>query len=147
MSPTHISVIERGVKSPKPETLIRIANILHVSSDALLQGVVTCSSDGLAPELSAAIAVLPTREKERILQEALIKSARPAVQPQMIYSEFPSDCPHIDKMILEASSGSHFFSFLTIRLQYRVSSIGGTYQSSGEQKVFSFPTVPSNEQE
>jgi len=68
MSPTHISVIERGVKSPKLETLVRIANILHVSSDALLQDVVTCSSDGLASELSAAIAVLPTKEKERILQ-------------------------------------------------------------------------------
>lgn len=68
MSPTHISVIERGVKSPKLETLVRIANILHVSSDALLQDVVTCSCDGLASELSAAISALPAKEKEKVLQ-------------------------------------------------------------------------------
>ena len=39
MSPTHISVIERGVKSPKLETLVNIANALNVSSDMLLQDV------------------------------------------------------------------------------------------------------------
>ena len=36
MSPTHISVIERGVKAPKLETLVNIANVLKVSSDMLL---------------------------------------------------------------------------------------------------------------
>lgn len=35
MSPTHISVIERGVKAPKLETLVNIANVLKVSSDML----------------------------------------------------------------------------------------------------------------
>lgn len=33
MSPTHISVLERGLKAPKLETLVNIANALHVSSD------------------------------------------------------------------------------------------------------------------
>ena len=47
MSPTHISVIERGVKAPKLETLVNIANTLKVSSDILLQDVVTYSSDGM----------------------------------------------------------------------------------------------------
>ena len=37
MSPTHISVIERGVKAPKLETLVNIANTLNVSSDMLLR--------------------------------------------------------------------------------------------------------------
>ena len=40
LSPMHVSVIERGVKLPKLETLINIANILDVSADELLQDVV-----------------------------------------------------------------------------------------------------------
>lgn len=67
MSPTHISVIERGVKSPKLETLVNIANVLKVSSDMLLQDVVAYSADGIASELSVAISKLPKKEQERIL--------------------------------------------------------------------------------
>ena len=67
MSPTHISVIERGVKSPKLETFIKIANALKVSSDTLLQEVVAYSSDGVASELSVTISKLPKKEQERIL--------------------------------------------------------------------------------
>jgi len=67
MSPTHISVIERGVKAPKLETFIKIANALKVSSDTLLQDVVTYSSDGVASELSVTISKLPKKEQERIL--------------------------------------------------------------------------------
>lgn len=67
MSPTHISVIERGVKSPKLETLVNIANALKVSSDMLLQDVVTHSSDGIASELSVAISKLPKKDQERML--------------------------------------------------------------------------------
>ena len=44
MSPTHNSVIERGVKAPKLETLVNIANVLKVFSDMLLQDVVSYSS-------------------------------------------------------------------------------------------------------
>ena len=40
ISPTHMSVIERGVKTPKLDTFVRIANALGVSTDALLQDVV-----------------------------------------------------------------------------------------------------------
>ena len=32
LSPMHVSVIERGVKLPKLETLINIANVLNVSA-------------------------------------------------------------------------------------------------------------------
>jgi len=67
MSPTHISVLERGVKTPKLETLVRIANTLHVSTDMLLQDVATYASDGIASELSIAIAKLPRKEQEKIL--------------------------------------------------------------------------------
>lgn len=67
MSPTHISVLERGLKAPKLETLVKIANALHVSSDMLLQDVVLYAADGLASELSAAITKLSPKEQERIL--------------------------------------------------------------------------------
>ena len=40
LSPMHVSVIERGVKLPKLETLINRANALDVSADVLLQDVV-----------------------------------------------------------------------------------------------------------
>ena len=67
MSPTHISVLERGRKAPKLETLVNIANTLHVSTDMLLQDVVVCATDGLASELSVAITRLAPKEHERIL--------------------------------------------------------------------------------
>ena len=67
MSPTHISVLERGRKAPKLETLVNIANTLHVSTDMLLQDVVVCATDGLASELSVAITRLTPKEQERIL--------------------------------------------------------------------------------
>ena len=67
MSPTHISVIERGVKSPKLETLVNIANVLNVSSDMLLQDVVNHASDGIASELSMAISKLSKKDQERML--------------------------------------------------------------------------------
>ena len=67
MSPTHISVLERGLKAPKLETLVNIANALHVSSDMLLQDVVLYAADGLASELSAAISKLSPKEQERVL--------------------------------------------------------------------------------
>ena len=67
MSTTHISVLERGVKAPKLETLVKIANTLEVSSDILLQDVVDCSSDGISSELSVLIYKLPKNEQLRIL--------------------------------------------------------------------------------
>lgn len=39
MSATHISVIERGKKGLRLENLVRIANVLGVSPDELLQDV------------------------------------------------------------------------------------------------------------
>ena len=67
MSPTHISVIERGVKSPKLETLVNIANALQVSADTLLQDVVSYASDGIHSELAVAISHLPKQDQERML--------------------------------------------------------------------------------
>ena len=67
LSPTHISVIERGVKPPKLATLIAIANALDVSADALLQDVVDRSVEGVSNELATEIMKLPTKERSKII--------------------------------------------------------------------------------
>lgn len=68
LSPTHISVIERGVKPPKLETFVKIANALGVSADTLLQDVVDQSTEGTANELAANIMKLPTHERSKLLK-------------------------------------------------------------------------------
>lgn len=67
MSTTHISVIERGVKPPKLETFIRIANVLDVSSDYLLMDIIDNPADVVAGELSEIITKLSQKEKEKAL--------------------------------------------------------------------------------
>lgn len=67
ISPTHMSVIERGVKTPKLDTFVKIANALHLSADALLQDVVTPVTDSIMAELSVRIGRLPQKEQDRIL--------------------------------------------------------------------------------
>lgn len=65
ISPTHVSVIERGTKIPRIDA---IANVLEVSADELLVDVVNCAANGVASNLSAAIEVLPHEEKMRVLK-------------------------------------------------------------------------------
>ena len=67
LSPMHVSVIERGVKLPKLETLINIANILDVSADELLQDVVNNQTKLCATEASDLINQLPREDQRRVL--------------------------------------------------------------------------------
>ena len=67
ISPTHMSVIERGVKTPKLDTFVRIANALGVSTDALLQDVVVPANESILAELSVRIGRLPQKDQERSL--------------------------------------------------------------------------------
>ena len=67
ISPTHMSVIERGVKTPKLDTLVRIANALGDSTDALIQDVVVPANESILAELSVRIGRLPQKDQERIL--------------------------------------------------------------------------------
>ena len=67
ISPTHMSVIERGVKTPKLDTFIRIANALGVSPDSLLQDVIVPVDESIMAELSVRIGGLPPKEQNRIL--------------------------------------------------------------------------------
>lgn len=68
LSSTHISVIERGVKAPKLETFIEIANALDVTSDSLLLDVLNNSLQITATELSEQIKRLPPKEQRKILK-------------------------------------------------------------------------------
>ena len=67
LSPMHVSVIERGVKLPKLETLINIANVLDVSADVLLQDVVNNQTKLRASEASELIKQLPREDQRRVL--------------------------------------------------------------------------------
>ena len=67
ISPTHMSVIERGAKTPRLDTFVKIVNALKLSSDALLQDVVPPVSDTIIAELSIRIGSLPPKEQTRIL--------------------------------------------------------------------------------
>ncbi|MGN1015062.1 MAG: helix-turn-helix domain-containing protein [Butyricicoccus sp.] len=68
VSPTHISVVERGVKSPNLDTFVSIANALECSADELLIDVVQHSVKGMAGELSELLAEQPPQKQKRILQ-------------------------------------------------------------------------------
>ena len=72
LSPMHVSVIERGVKLPKLETLINIANVLDVSADVLLQDVVNNQTKLFASEASELILQLRREDQRRAL--ALLRS-------------------------------------------------------------------------
>ena len=68
ISPTHVSVSERGTKIPRLDTCVAIANALEVSGDALLLDVVDHAAESQASDLSAALEGLPWEEKRRILK-------------------------------------------------------------------------------
>lgn len=67
LSPMHVSVIERGVKLPKLETLINIANALDVSADVLLQDVVNNQTKLCASEASELFLQLRREDQRRAL--------------------------------------------------------------------------------
>jgi len=72
LSPTHVSVIERGLKVAKLDTFVAIANALDVSADSLLIDVVTQSTNGVTNDLSELLMKLPLKEKRKILKAVKI---------------------------------------------------------------------------
>ena len=60
-------VLERGIKPPKLENFIKIANVLSVSSDYLLQDVVDFARIGVAMGLAAEIEKLSAHDREIIV--------------------------------------------------------------------------------
>lgn len=67
LSPMHISVIERGLKSPKLDTFVKIANALNVSTEELLQDIVEQSPESNESELSDLLRSLPSHEQQKLL--------------------------------------------------------------------------------
>ena len=67
LSTMHVSVIERGVKLPKLETLINIANVLDVSADVLLQDVINNRTEIFSSEVSTLMNKLPQEDQQRVL--------------------------------------------------------------------------------
>ena len=67
----HIGAIERGIKTPRLDTFIIIANTTGASADLLLQDVLDCPVDSLAGEFAAAVAPLSSK-----LQAIVLKALR-----------------------------------------------------------------------
>lgn len=64
----HIGAIERGIKTPRLDTFIIIANTTGVSADYLLQDLLEKPLDSLAGEFSAVAALLEPQTQRRILR-------------------------------------------------------------------------------
>lgn len=64
----HIGAIERGIKTPRIDTFIIIANTTRSSADMLLQDLIDSPIDSLAGELAAAVAPLTPDLQLRVLR-------------------------------------------------------------------------------
>lgn len=67
ISPTHMSVIERGVKGMRLATFLKIANALNVSTDELLQDEISHSTKIHSNILYELIYDLPTMEQRKLV--------------------------------------------------------------------------------
>ena len=67
LSTAHISVIERGVKVPRLDTFVAIANALEVSADDLLIDVVDHAAQHQISEFGEELASVPVEQQRRIL--------------------------------------------------------------------------------
>ncbi len=66
LSVTYTGMIERGEKTPRLETFIKIANALDISPDLLLADVINSQYEIKASELIDEIASLKPAERDRI---------------------------------------------------------------------------------
>ena len=67
ISRTHMSVIERGVKTPKLDTFVKIVKALNLSADALLLDGMDQVNDSIVAELSVRLGRLTDENQNRIL--------------------------------------------------------------------------------
>ena len=64
----HIGAIERGIKTPRLDTFIAIANTLGTSADYLLQDFLDQPSELLAGEMASVLGQLPQDMQIRVLK-------------------------------------------------------------------------------
>ena len=70
----HVSVVERGVKPPKLEKLVAIANVLNAGTDELLQDSLNATTMLRATELSERLKTLSPDGQRKVMNvlDALI---------------------------------------------------------------------------
>lgn len=66
LSATYIGMIERGEKSPKLETFVKLANILEVSADELLADVIHRGNKLRLSRYTEKVSKLDEKEKQRL---------------------------------------------------------------------------------
>ena len=64
----HISAIERGIKTPSLEMFIMIANVIGVSTDYLLEDLLTNHTDTLSCECAAILSRMPKELRLRTIR-------------------------------------------------------------------------------
>lgn len=77
LSCNYLGAIERDVKTPSFEALVRIINALGVSADDIMQDVVDAGSRTKSGELEKRLKALPVKERKKILHvmEVMIEDA------------------------------------------------------------------------
>lgn len=68
ISASHMSAVERGVKQPKLETFVGIANELGVDSNSLLADVLSVSTEIVSSQLSVRLSALPVIKQKKTLR-------------------------------------------------------------------------------
>ena len=67
ISPTHMSVLERGVKGMRLSTFLKIANALNVSTDELLQDQIAHVTETHSNILYELLYDLPAAEQRKLV--------------------------------------------------------------------------------
>lgn len=75
LSPNHISVIERGIKSPQLDSFVSVCNALGVSADTVLIDVVDAATESAVSELSELL-----RGQPRDVQIRILRAVRAAIE-------------------------------------------------------------------
>lgn len=77
LSCNYLGAIERDVKTPSFDTLVRIINTLEVSADDIMQDVIDAGPRAKGGELEKRLNQLPAKERKKILRviEVLIEEA------------------------------------------------------------------------
>ncbi len=68
LSASHISVIERGIKTPRLETFVEILNILKVDANYILADVLSVSNEITSTLLSNKLSALSETQQKKILR-------------------------------------------------------------------------------
>ena len=70
-TPQHVSAMERGIKTPRLDTFVAIANVLQVQPNLLLQDVLEDWQDNWETELDRVLAVVPPNVGHRLKTEIM----------------------------------------------------------------------------